>query len=110
MNSHVTTMPSQRRLFAKSVLAGLAITIATYLSAWACAAAQWNSMVVVLLWPSFLITGLLPPSEPVTCCSQSGVWLPLATAGAAWLFYAGVCYFWISRRSRKVGYSQASRT
>jgi hypothetical protein len=88
------------KLFVKSTLAGLSITIATYLAALACAAAQLHSAVVVLAWPSFVVTRLLPPGEPVTCCSPSSPLLLLTTVGVAWLFYSAVCYIWFSRRGQ----------
>ena len=88
----------RRRLVTKSLLVGLTITVATYLAALACAAAQLHSAAVFLAWPTFVLTGLMPPGEPVTSGSPSDPWWPLATVGVAWLIYSSLCYYWLGRR------------
>ena len=99
MNSHCRSV--QGRHIVKAMIAGLAITLATYLAALACAAAQLHSAVVVLAWPTFAITRLLPPGEPVTCCSPSSPWLLFSTVGVAWLIYSVASYFWFNRRGNE---------
>jgi hypothetical protein len=93
----------RRRLIIKSLAAGFATTAATYLLALACVAAQLHSLVVVLAWPAFALTRLLPPGELVTPDSPSSPWQPLAAVGIAWLIYSSLWYFWLGRRQVRAG-------
>jgi hypothetical protein len=87
-----------RRPIVNALLAGFATTVLTYLVALACAAAQLHSAVVVLAWPTFALTRLLPPGEPVTSGSPSSPWWPLATVAVAWVIYSSLWYFWLGRQ------------
>jgi hypothetical protein len=81
-----------------ALLAGAAITLATYGAALVCAWAQLHSAVVVLAWPTFALVTLFPASEPVTYNSPASPWPALGTIVVAWLFYSAVCQLWLRRR------------
>ena len=87
----------------KALLAGGLITLGTYSLALVCAVAQLHTAVVALAWPTFAITGLLPPGEPVTYDSPSSPWLPLSTLLVAWVFYSAVWYIWHRYRNVTAG-------
>ena len=87
----------------RAVLYGLAIAVATYLAALACAAAQLHAAVVALMWPTSVLTRLFPPGEPVTYDSPSTPWLPLAGFALAWLIYSVASFYWLRRRHISAG-------
>jgi hypothetical protein len=82
----------------RAVLAGFVISVATYLAALACAAAQLHSAVALLLWPSSVLGKLLDDGTPVTFGSPSPLWQPLAHFALAWLLYSVASFFWLSRK------------
>ena len=90
--------PASNPRFLKAVFAGFAITVATYLAALACAAAQLHSAVSLLLWPSTVLAHLLDDGTPVTFDSPSPLWQPLAHFALAWLIYSTASFFWLSRK------------
>ena len=92
---------ASKHAWLKALLAGFLIMLGTYLAALACAAAQLHSAVVILMWPTFLLTRLMPAGEPVTPDTPSGLWLPLAGIAFAWLIYSVATYFWLGRRANR---------
>jgi hypothetical protein len=86
-----------------SALAGLAITVTTYLAALACAAMQFHTAVVVLAWPSFALTRILPAGEPVTSDSPSTLWLPVTGFALAWIIYSSASFYLFRRRRLSSG-------
>ncbi|GAB1597215.1 hypothetical protein [Lysobacter claricitrinus] len=87
----------------KALLVGGLIAAGTYGLALLCAVAQLNAAVVALAWPTFAITALLPPGEPVTYDLPSSPWLPLSTLFAAWAFYSAAWYIWHRYRNISAG-------
>ena len=100
MDAHSKTAENsqRRRPFVVVLVLGFVTTAITYGAALACAAAQLHSAVVILAWPTFALTRLLPPSAPVTSGSPENPWPLLASVALAWLIYSSLWYLWLGRR------------
>ncbi len=97
------TSIAANRYLIKALLLGFVITIFSYLIAFVCFAAQLHTAVSVLLWPSFVLTQVLPDTGLVTSGSLSSAWLPIADFTLALLVYSAASFYWLRHRHISAG-------